>query len=263
MSNAYPLFPERLPTSLDLVSGHYRAEFARTRRELEEVQRLRFEVFNLELGEGLDASYRTRMDIDPFDDQCHHLVIRHARTGELVGTYRMQDGRMAEAGRGFYSDVEFRLDQFPDQVLAESLELGRACIAAPHRNGRVLFLLWRGLLAYLRESGLRYMFGCCSLTSQNPEEGWAMFKRLKRSGNLHAEYMLDARDGYTCEKQSVLEETILDVEMPRLMRLYIDYGALICSEPAIDRDFKTIDFLILFDSHHFPEKLKKVFKGDL
>ena len=37
------------------------------------------------------------------------------------------------------------------------------------------------------------------------------------------------------------------VVVPKLMRLYLDYGARICSAPAIDRDFKTIDFLIWFD----------------
>lgn len=261
MMKDYPIFPESMPDQLELRSGHYQAGFARSREELEEVQRLRFEIFNLELGEGLDASFQTRMDKDPYDDQCHHLIIRDTRTGELVGTYRMQTRRMATAGHGFYSDSEFHLEQFPEAVLDEALELGRACIAAPHRSGRVLFLLWRGLLTYLRLSGLRYMFGCCSLTSQDPEEGWAMFKRLKRAGHLHPDYLLSARQTYACEAATVDEEIVLDVEMPRLMRLYIDYGTRVCSEPAIDRDFKTIDFLVLFDNHHFPEKMAKIFKG--
>jgi putative hemolysin len=261
METPYPIFPETIPNGLDLRSGHYAGSFARTRKELKEVQRLRFEVFNLELGEGLDSSFQTRMDIDPYDDQCHHLIIRDTRTGELVGTYRMQTRRMAESGRGFYSDSEFHLDQFPDDVLTQSMELGRACISAAHRNGRVLFLLWRGLLSYLRMSGLRYLFGCCSITSQNPADGWAMFERLKRAEYLHPEHLLTPREGYICEEKPFDEEIVLEVEMPRLMRLYIDYGTLISSEPAIDREFKTIDFLVLFDNHHFPEKMAKIFKG--
>lgn len=31
------------------------------------------------------------------------------------------------------------------------------------------------------------------------------------------------------------------------MRAYLSFGAKICSEPAIDREFKTIDFLAIFD----------------
>lgn len=263
MKTDYPILPDTLPANLNMKSGHYLADFARSRAELEEVQRLRFEIFNLELGEGLDASFKTRMDIDPYDEQCHHLIIRDTRTGELVGTYRMQTRRMAESGRGFYSDDEFCLDHFPDEVLAHALELGRACIAAPHRNGRVLFLLWRGLLNYLRLGKLRYMFGCCSITSQDPVAGWAMFKRLQRSENLHPDFLLPPRDNFRCEKTAVPEESILGLEMPRLMRLYLDYGSLICSEPAIDRAFKTIDFLMLFDNRHFPERVAKIFKGDV
>lgn len=90
-----------------------------------------------------------------------------------------------------------------------------------------------------------------------------MFKRLKRAGHLHPEFLLTPKDDYLCEKIEVSEEMLLDLEMPRLMRLYIDYGTRICSEPAIDRDFKTIDYLVLFDVHHIPVKLLKIFKGDV
>ena len=35
--------------------------------------------------------------------------------------------------------------------------------------------------------------------------------------------------------------------MPRLMRAYLSVGAKICSPPALDRAFKTIDYLAFFD----------------
>jgi len=36
---------------------------------------------------------------------------------------------------------------------------------------------------------------------------------------------------------------------PKLLRAYLAIGAKICSEPAIDREFRTIDFLTLLDLH--------------
>jgi putative hemolysin len=36
-------------------------------------------------------------------------------------------------------------------------------------------------------------------------------------------------------------------EPPRLLRAYLTVGARICGAPAIDREFKTIDFLTLLD----------------
>jgi len=34
---------------------------------------------------------------------------------------------------------------------------------------------------------------------------------------------------------------------PKLLRAYLAIGARICGEPAIDREFRTIDFLTLLD----------------
>jgi putative hemolysin len=40
---------------------------------------------------------------------------------------------------------------------------------------------------------------------------------------------------------------IADACAPKLLRAYLTIGARICSEPALDREFGTIDFLTLLD----------------
>ena len=45
-----------------------------------------------------------------------------------------------------------------------------------------------------------------------------------------------------------------NMEIPRLMRIYFLYGAKICSPPAIDRLFKTIDFITLIDIQEMDAK---------
>ncbi len=37
------------------------------------------------------------------------------------------------------------------------------------------------------------------------------------------------------------------VSVPKLLRAYLSLGAWICGEPALDREFKTIDFLTVMD----------------
>ena len=37
------------------------------------------------------------------------------------------------------------------------------------------------------------------------------------------------------------------VQPPKLLRAYLSIGANICGRPALDREFKTIDFLTLLD----------------
>ena len=144
---AFPMVPEGVPNSL-APAGRYLVRFARTEEELDRILRLRYEVFNLELREGLDTAHANGRDEDEFDRRFHHLLIEERATREIVGTYRMQTAEMAEAG-GYYSAGIFQVESLPEAVRRSAVEVGRACIARPHRNGRVLRLLWKGLAGYL------------------------------------------------------------------------------------------------------------------
>ena len=61
---------------------------------------MRFEVFNLELKEGLASAYQTGRDADAWDAVCTHLMVEHDATQQLVGTYRMQTGWTAKDALG-------------------------------------------------------------------------------------------------------------------------------------------------------------------
>ena len=55
------------------------------------------------------------------------------------------------------------------------------------------------------------------------------------------------------------EVQMTDVRAPKLLRAYLTIGAKICGEPAIDRDFKTIDFLTLLDLQTLHPRVAKRF----
>jgi putative hemolysin len=141
-------------------------------------QQLRFEVFNLELGEGLAESYATGLDVDPFDEFCDHLIVEELATREIVGTYRLQTGQLAAANLGYYSEREFDFSPY-EAFRCETIELGRACVHADHRNFNLLHLLWRGIACYAVERNARFLVGCSSISSQDPVEGAAMFEELQ------------------------------------------------------------------------------------
>src|SRR6516225_9826471 len=109
------------------VTNLFRVRLAQTVEDLEQCQRLRYRVFNCELGEGLDSSARTGLDRDQFDFICDHLMVHDASTGKLVGTYRMQSGYRAKGNLGYYSEQLFDFAPF-ENLRAEVLELGRACV---------------------------------------------------------------------------------------------------------------------------------------
>ena len=254
----FPVSPEYLPAR-ELEEGRYLLRFARTEEDLDAVLRLRYEVFNLELKEGLDTSHETGRDLDPFDPVCHHLMVTERACGEVVGCYRMQTNEMAAENLGFYSQTEFDLDGFPPGVIDNAMEIGRACVAMDHRSTQVLFLLWKGLALYVAANRRRFLFGCSSLTSQDPAEGKAFMDHLVYHDHLHPLFQIQPQPGFECYPADLENIGNLKVRVPPLFRIYLRHGAKVCGPPAIDREFKTIDFLVLFDVDSMDPKMFETF----
>ncbi len=229
----------------------YQVRLAQTDADVRAAQRLRFRVFNLELNEGLVQSHLTGLDKDPFDAICSHMLVELRETGEVVGTYRMQSGSTASQGFGYYSAQEFDLSPF-EPVRHEVLELGRACVALEHRNQTVLALLWRGIVMHARQHGLRYLLGCSSLSSQDEAGALVTFQGLR------ARYLAPERWCTLPVPECRCERAPAEpLAVPRLMVAYLTAGARICGEPAIDRDFGTIDFLTLLDLETVSDRFRR------
>lgn len=241
----YPIAPASLP-DLRLEAGSYVVRFARSGADLDRLLRLRYEVFNLELGEGLESSHQSGRDEDELDQRFHHLMILDRHEREVVGTYRMQTAEMAREGGGFYSDDEFDLSGIPADVEEAAVEIGRACVAKAHRNGRVLHLLWRGLANYLTWNRKHFLFGCCSVNSQDPAVGLSVHRHLERLGAVEARFGVTPRAAARCtppDPASPLPEP----HVPALFQTYLALGAKVMGPPAIDPLFKTIDWLVALD----------------
>lgn len=244
----------------EIGDARYEVRYAQTTEERDAVLRLRFEVFNLELSEGLAESYATGRDEDAFDAVCHHLMVVERSTGDVVGTYRMQTSTMAAAAHGFYSSTEYDLSGVPSDVLDDAVELGRACIARAHRNTRVLFLLWKGLADYVRHNGKRYLFGCCSLTTQNPSDGARVAGWLEAKGLVDTTVWMRPRPAFACPSATVPEDSD-GVRVPPLFGIYLRYGGRVCGAPALDRAFGTIDFPVILDVDALPAAARSMFFG--
>lgn len=240
--------------SRTIAGSPYFFRRATTQEDLHSAQALRFLVFNLELNEGLESSYATLRDEDPFDQACDHLLVEDRRSGEVVGTYRLQTGVSAAQRLGYYSAQEFDfgpLEPFRSQII----ECGRACVHSEHRNLQVLSLLWRGIAEYTREHKARYLVGCSSLTSQEPAVGLAAYAVLARDHLVSPEFRTTPIAACACTAdQSSLEAP----KLPKLLRAYLSLGAKICGPPAIDCEFKTIDFLTWLDIEQLPDIARKL-----
>lgn len=233
----------------------YAVRLARRADEVRAAQTLRYEVFNLELKEGLAASYVTGLDEDRFDPVCDHLVVEHLPTQQVVGTYRLQTGRNAAAKCGYYCAQEFEFDVF-ESLRGEIIELGRACVHRQHRNLVVLGMLFKGIAEYANARGGRYLVGCSSLTSQDPAAGASAYAYLCRNHLAPSAYRTRPLPAYDC---SLAQLTAEEVMIPKLLRAYLTLGAKICGPPALDPHFKTIDFLTLLDLTTIPPAARQKF----
>jgi len=227
--------------SVELLRANYRLRLAASEQDVRAAQLLRFVVFNLELREGLEQSYATFLDADAFDPVCDHLLVEDIRTGEVVGTYRLQTGSKAAQNLGYYSAQEFDFAPY-EPLRNELVELGRACVHVNHRSLTVLSLLWKGIANYLTSHGCRYLVGCSSLTSQDPAVGMAAYRELQRY-LVREELRTKPLPAFVCEA----EPSRVAPKIPKLLSAYLTLGSQICGPPALDREFKTIDFLTFLD----------------
>ena len=236
---------------------HYATRLARSVEEIRAAQALRFQVFNLELNEGLEQSYATGMDQDPFDAVCDHLIVEHLPSANIVGTYRLQTGHNAAGYLGYYCAQEFEFRIF-EPLREEMIELGRACVHPQHRNLVVLGLLWKGIADYSRRHNGRYLFGCSSITSQDPAVGASAYVDLCRKHLAQSQWRTRPLAAFDCSLDQLAAEP---VKIPKLLRAYLTLGAKICGPPALDRQFKTIDFLTLLDLDTMPRLARQKFMG--
>jgi putative hemolysin len=233
----------------------FRVVLGQSADDLIECQRLRYNVFNVELGEGLSTSDRSGLDIDPFDSFCDHLMVRDLESGKLVGTYRLQPGEVARQNLGYYGNQLFDFSAY-DHIRKDLLELGRACVHVDFRNIMVLHALWKGIAVYATRHELRYLIGCSSISSQDENYGTAMYDSLKDKYLVEPSLRTQPQPGHACRSTG---EPVTAGRPPRLFRAYLEISGRICGPPAIDREFKTIDFLTLVDLANLPDRVRARF----
>jgi len=233
----------------------FRVSLAQTADHLTACQRLRYSVFNLELGEGLSTSERDGLDIDPFDSFCDHLMVTDLESGKLVGTYRLQTGEVARRNLGYYGNQIFDFSVY-EPIRRQLLELGRACVHADFRNIMVLHALWKGIAVYATRQEVRYLVGCSSVSSQDENYGMAMYEALKEKYLVVPALRTLPQPGQACHATGA---SVQSTRPPRLFRAYLEISGRICGPPAIDREFTTIDFLTMVDLANLPDRVRTRF----
>ncbi|HNX54637.1 MAG TPA: GNAT family N-acyltransferase [Prolixibacteraceae bacterium] len=129
-----------------------------------EIGRLRELTFR-QVGEGTNRS----IDLDEFDLYYHQMFIWDEDTEMIAGAYRIGKGAdiLHQYGvRGFYIQSLFKIKDGMQDMLKETMELGRSFVVKEYqRKPMPLFLLWKGILYFtLKNPEYRYLMGPVSVS---------------------------------------------------------------------------------------------------
>ena len=241
----------------------YGIKYAGSREDVRACQKLRFRVFNQEQGKCTGSLSHEQLDQDDFDDKAVHLLVYENAQKQVIGTYRFICP--ADSVSGMYSSKEFQISGL-DEILIKTLEVGRSCVDPAHRDGSAVALLWNGIAETMRRTGMRYLIGCASLEDTRPAAAMALYEHFCRTGMLDPHVSATPRKAYQLDEFSedevktfLNDSSALRELLPPLMKGYMRLGAKICGKPAFDREFGTIDFLILLDVARLPERYSRHF----
>ncbi|WP_327049146.1 GNAT family N-acetyltransferase [Microbispora sp. NBC_01189] len=230
-------------------AGRYTVRLAESAADVRAAQRLRHEVFAVEMGARLDSPLNGH-DADRFDAYCDHLLVREGDT--VVGTYRLLPPGRSDR---LYSETEFDLGGLKG-LRGGLVEAGRTCVHPEHRGGAVVALMWAGIARYLADHGHTWLAGCCSVPL---DDGGVIAAGVVDRVPLGPEkYRVTPRTPWRDAGVPRPDRFVL----PSLLRGYLRLGAWICGAPAYDPDFGTADFFVLLSLAEIDPRYLRHFLGE-
>ena len=249
-------------------SPNFQVRLAETPADLVAIQRLRYEVFVIEMGaDCADIDHDKMLEQDIYDPHCLHLMLLDTDRSsnpleQLVGVYRILTPAGAEAAGGFYSAAEFDLDPLLKSG-RKLLELGRSCLRKPYRGGNAMFYLWQGLSALIVEQDAEILFGSASF------KGTDIASLAQPLSLLHQEYLtpLSIRpkvvpSAYISLNQletSHIERLTALKAMPALIKAYLRLGGGVGDGAFIDSNFNTTDICMVLDIEQMSLRQKSIY----
>ena len=238
--------------------------WARHLSEVREAQKLRYQVFAIEMGASL-PNILSGYDVDIFDDYCEHLLVRDRKTWQVIGTYRVLTPAQAKLAGKLYSDSEFDLRAL-QPLRGRLAEIGRSCVHRDYRQGGVILALWKALVLFMTQNRLDDIVGCVSIpmNMQVSENQIGMGYAAASIGRQMKENYLASQELQVIPRLPLPVERLnqtLDIEPPALVKGYLRVGAKVLGAPAWDPDFNTADLPMLMRMKDLPERYRKHFLG--
>ena len=240
-------------------------QIAQDAQTILDVQRFRAKVF----GAAYQIQFADGIDHDPFDQYSIHVLVRDLKTEQIVACTRVITPAAKHALGRYYSEAEFQLDDYL-QDKAEVYEVGRTCVDLDYRGGKVLSVLWMGMLPLIfTQLKAKYLIGTVSVNlSDSPQkiiatEGYvqakAKTKKLKSLSPFCLDDYLSSQDAMFSDiwlhepsvkqakknaKAQAKSKVYDKKQVPSLIKKYRRIGAVFSKQGYFDREFNCVDYFV-------------------
>ncbi len=257
--------------------GNLEVRLARNAAEIRKAQALRYKVFYKEMKAKPSVCAKIlRRDADRLDPYCDHvLVLDHSeddasnprKQAKVVGTYRLLRQDVAQNSGGFYSEDEYDLAPLlARHKNLKFLELGRSCVLKPYRNKKTVELLWHGVWTYILAHKMDVMIGCASLEGADITEHAQALSFLKYNHATTDEWQVSAlperRERMDIVAKDQIELKAAVRSLPPLVKGYLRLGAMIGDGAVVDKQFNTVDVIMVLPVKNISPKYIGYFGAD-
>lgn len=251
------------------MNADFSIKLAETADEIAAAQRLRYRVFVEEMGAAQDASSQVfGLEADGYDAYFDHLILQDnnlPQNDNVVGVYRLLRSEVANAGLGFYSAGEFKLDKIIN-CGRNAVELGRSCVDTRYRGGTAMYFLLNGLAEYVEKNQIEILFGAASFHGTDIQKvayglSYLHHNHLAENGLQVAAYGLNAiaMDIYG---DTEIDRVAALLQIPPLIKSYLRLGGTVGTGAYVDYAFNTIDVCLVMDTARMVQKYKNFYLRD-
>ncbi len=250
----------------------FEVKLAETDTERRAAQRLRYRVFVQELGgTGPMVDHEAGLEQDRFDMYFDHLILSDATLDcpmedRVIGVYRLLRDDQARIAGQFYSEDEYDLTPLRNSG-RRLMELGRSCVDARYRGGKVMYYLWQALAQYVAEHGIEVLFGVASFHGTDVDALAQPLSLLHHRHLAPEELRVRAQPAHYQRMDLVAPEMIdrraAMLQVPALIKAYLRLGGYVGDGAFVDHAFNTTDVCLIMDTAHLNQKRKDIFFRDI
>lgn len=233
--------------------GRFHASRVATQDEVAEAQRFRASCF------GLSAT----RDVDAWDNECLHIVIRDRTTGALACCYRAALFDAEDVCRS-YSSQFYGLDCFKS-FDGKMMEVGRFCLSGEFKNPDIVRLAWAMLTQLVDCHGVTLLFGCTSFPGTETDRFSDALAYLQQKSIAPNGFSPERRAQHvipldTFSTRQFDEKRALQ-QMPPLLRTYLGMRGWVSDHAVVDRHLGTLHVFTGVETAAIPHNRQAALRG--